>query len=560
MVTSLEKASGTMTIGKYLLEALYAKGIRHIFGIPGDYVLRLDKLIEEHKGIQFINATRENTAGYMADAYARFKGLGCVCITYGVGLNIVNAMSQAFVEDSPVILISGTAGTDEFAKHPILHHLINSQKNHSQDFDITQLSILKNITVAQAVLTNPETAAEQIDKVIETCLREKKPVYIEIPRDRVESIIPSHKVVTVPPAVSDPAALNEALEETVKILGKSEKPLLWIGHELSRYALAEDALRFAEKYQIPIVSSLLGKTVISEKHPLFAGVYSGVMSRPEVQKLVEQTDCLILLGVKLSDMDTGMFTAKLDHELKIFGTMEEIAINNHEYSKVQFEDFIKALPGLNLKKSFHRKTPSSNPVTEFKPVPNKPTTIARFFECLQAHLKPDSVVFTDVGDCMFGSADLVLDRNSFQACAFFASLGFGTPGSIATQLALPEKRIIGIIGDGAFQMTCMELSTAVRYKLDPVIIVLNNHGYGTERPLLEGDYNDILDWNYYKIPEVLGGGKGYKVDTEEALDKALNESLSQRGEFHLIQVELGKLDFSPALIRFTAKLRAKAGK
>lgn len=560
MPATLEKAAGTMTIGKYLLEALYAKGIKHIFGIPGDYVLRLDKLIEEHKKIQFINATRENTAGYMADAYARFRGLGCACITYGVGLNIVNAMSQAFVEDSPVVLISGTAGTDEFVKHPILHHLINRHANNSHDFDITQLSILKNVTIDQAVLTDPETAADEIDRVLEACIREKKPVYIEVPRDKVEAVIPQHKVREAPTPASDPAALQEALEETLKILEKSEKPLLWIGHELSRYGLADTVLKFAEKHQIPIVSSLLGKTVVSEKHPLFAGVYSGIMSRPDIQKLVDETDCLILLGVKLSDMDTGMFTAKLDHELKVFADIDQIAINNHEYSKVLFADFIKGLHKLKLNKTYARKTPRPALPAHFKPASGKPTTIARFFECLQSHLKPEYIVFTDVGDCMFGSADLVLGQNSFQACAFFASLGFGTPGSIAAQLALPERRVIGIIGDGAFQMTCMELSTAVRYKLDPVIIVLNNHGYGTERPLLEGDYNDILDWNYYKIPDVLGGGKGIKVETEEALDRALTDALKQRGQFHLIQIELDKLDFSPALTRFTSKLRHRAGK
>jgi methylmalonyl-CoA mutase cobalamin-binding subunit len=100
------------TIGQYLLDRLNELGVEHIFGVPGDYVLKFDKLIEKSK-IQFINATSEMTAGYMADAYARTRGLGAACITYGVGITIANALAQAYVESSPLVVISGTVGTNE---------------------------------------------------------------------------------------------------------------------------------------------------------------------------------------------------------------------------------------------------------------------------------------------------------------------------------------------------------------------------------------------------------------------------------------------------------------
>src|SRR5947209_3956084 len=98
--------SRTVTIGQYLLDRLYELGVEHIFGVPGDYVLRMDKLIEQHEHIQFINMTRENTAGYAADAYARIRGMGVACITYGVGINITNSLAQAYVENSPLVVIS----------------------------------------------------------------------------------------------------------------------------------------------------------------------------------------------------------------------------------------------------------------------------------------------------------------------------------------------------------------------------------------------------------------------------------------------------------------------
>jgi TPP-dependent 2-oxoacid decarboxylase len=190
----------------------------------------------------------------------------------------------------------------------------------------------------------------------------------------------------------------------------------------------------------------------------------------------------------------------------------------------------------------------------FKAIPNARTTTQRVFECIQSHLLENHLIVSDVGDCLFASSDLVLNQNSFISCAYFASLGFGIPGAIGAQIADPKRRVIAIVGDGGFQMTATELSTALRYHLDPIVIVLNNQGYGTERILLEGSYNDIVNWNYWEIPRFLGGGVGIKAETETEFDGALNKAIAHRGEFYLIEVELEKMDFSPALHRLGALL------
>jgi len=537
------------SVGKYLLDRLHHFGVNHIFGVPGDYVLRLDKMIEQHQ-IHFINTTRESTAGYAADAYARLKGLGVACITYGVGINITNAMAQAYVESSPLIVISGTAGTDEFAKCQTRHHLIN--KSISVHCDTTQLEIFKQLTVDQAVLHDPETAAAEIDRVIDSCLFHKKPVYIEIPRNIVPQTIPSHHAwKKKEPAKSDQESLSEALEETRKILQKCKRPMIWAGHELLRDGLSQALLQFAEKHHIPVVSSLLGKTVISEYHPLSVGVYQGGMSPKEVCDFVESCDCALILGVVLDDLDTGIFTAKIDQEHRVVATSKALNIGHHHFHEVLLKDYVEGLSKLDVKTPFSHPFPQSRsriPQT-FHPVVGKATTTKRLFECIQKYLRPEHLIVADVGDCLFGAADLVLDYNSFLACAYFASLGFGVPGAIGAQIASPDRRVVCIVGDGAFQMTATELSAAVRYHLDPIVILLNNHGYGTERPLLEGTYNDIQDWNYTELPSVFGGGYGIKVTTEDGLDKALSEAFSQRGTFYLIEVDLGKTDFSPALRR-----------
>jgi indolepyruvate decarboxylase len=181
-------------------------------------------------------------------------------------------------------------------------------------------------------------------------------------------------------------------------------------------------------------------------------------------------------------------------------------------------------------------------------------TTLRLFERVNAFLDENTVVVTDVGDCLFAASDLFIRRGTeFLGPAYYTSLGFAVPGGIGAQLADPKLRPVVLVGDGAFQMTGVELATAVRFKLNPIVIVLNNKGYGTERPMLDGKFNDILNWKYSKLPDLFGAGKGYEVHTEKDLDEALKEAKGNK-VFSIIDVHLGKLDFSPALKRLTLRM------
>jgi indolepyruvate decarboxylase len=137
-------------------------------------------------------------------------------------------------------------------------------------------------------------------------------------------------------------------------------------------------------------------------------------------------------------------------------------------------------------------------------------------------------------------------------------MGFAVPAAIGAQLAKPLLRPIVIVGDGAFQMTGMEISTITRFALNPVIIVLNNNGYGTERPMLDGPFNDVLRWNYYRIPEIIGHGKGFLIQTEDQLEESLlaAENIYSQ-ELCILDVRLDPHDGSPALQRLTESLGKK---
>src|SRR5262249_36754280 len=182
-------------------------------------------------------------------------------------------------------------------------------------------------------------------------------------------------------------------------------------------------------------------------------------------------------------------------------------------------------------------------------------TTSRLFARINELLDENMVVVPDVGDCLFGAADLIIYRDTeFLSPAHYASMGFAIPAALGAQFANRKLRRIVLVGDGAFQMTCLELSTAVRHGFNPIVLVLNNKGYGTERFLQEGPFNDILNWEYHRLPDLLGGGWGFEVHTEGDLDKALNAALANRDRFSLLNIHLDAADISPALSRLAKTL------
>ena len=167
----------TTTIGAYLLKRLHELGIGHIFGVPGDFVLGFMADIEA-SSIELINTCDEQGAGFAADAYARLKGLGAVCVTYGVGgLKLANTTGQAYAERVPVVIISGAPSMAERRRNPLIHHKVRS-------YD-TQFRVFQQLTVGATVLDDPDDACREIDRVLRLCKRHSRPVYIELPRDMV---------------------------------------------------------------------------------------------------------------------------------------------------------------------------------------------------------------------------------------------------------------------------------------------------------------------------------------------------------------------------------------
>ena len=323
------------TIGEYLLKKLKSYGINHIFGIPGDYVVQFFDMIEQST-IQHIGTTREETAGFAADAYARTNGMGAACVTYGVGgLSMINAVTAAYAEKSPLLVISGAPGIKERTESALLHHT-------GKDF-YTQQRVYEEITVASALLDEPFTAFNEIDRVLDAVYWHKRPGYIELPRDMVSIHGTAHQRPSTGEHYSDPEILDAALVNAIAFINQSENPVILAGVELHRFGFRDKLLRLAEEKQIPVVTTLLGKSVMPEAHPLYLGIYGGAMGRTEITTLVETSDCLVILGAFMTDVNLGIYTANLARSRSIYATSDKITVCYSTYENVTFEDFLDGL-------------------------------------------------------------------------------------------------------------------------------------------------------------------------------------------------------------------------
>ncbi len=534
-----------MTIAQYLFNYLYEQGIDTAFGIPGDFVLPTFRHLQNSK-IKIVNMTHEPSVGFAADGYARVNGLGLAVVTYCVGgLNMVNSIACAYAEKSPVIVVSGGPSPKERYYDPMLHHKV-------RDFD-TQYKIFQEITCASTVLLSPERAVSEIIRVVNEVKKHSRPGYIELPFDMADMMIDIREENNLEHKIeygSDKEVLDACVDEIVMRINKAKNPVIIAGIELHRYKMENFVTRFAEKYNLFVASTMMSKSIISENHPLYVGVYSSSTSNEYCRKYVEESDCIILIGAFISDDLMGYGYPKISRRDSIVISSEEIKVGLQSYDNIIFSDILNKLEKSKISKRAKTKNRYIENLLNKKQdkIKNQESIkVERMFSLIGSYLQENSTLVCDTGDSLLGALSIPISTKArFFADAYYLSMGFAIPASVGIIKALPKNKTFIIVGDGAFQMTGMELSTIAKYKLSPVVIIINNDGYGTQRHIIDGEFNNILMWDYTKICDVLRYGKAVQVTSEGQLDKALKEAVTYK-ELYLIEVKVRKDDCSSSL-------------
>ncbi len=343
------------------------------------------------------------------------------------------------------------------------------------------------------------------------------------------------------------------MTEVVARLNRSQRPIIYAGIEIERFGLIEKLVALAEKLNLPVVTSLDGKTVFPETHRNFVGIYMGKVGSPEARDVVERSDCVLMLGAFMTDVSTGLFTARVDRTSLISASSEEVSVSHHRYPGVTLVDLVEHLLATRTVKRRSLRAPRRMVARTTGRLVN--LTTRAMVEELNAFLTPGQfTVVADVGDCMYACVDLRTD--TFLGPGYYNSMGFAVPAAIAAELAWPKRRAIALVGDGGFQMTGMDLGTATRYGLRPIVILFNNGGFATMQAIAgKKPYFAVASWDYVRIAESLGG-RGLQVKTRDGFRAALKEGLRSRS-FFLIDAILPPEDISPTWTRIADEIRSR---
>jgi len=509
--------------------------------------------------IEHVATCNELNGGYAADGYARMRGLGAVAVTYGPGaFSLVNATAGAFAERVPMVVISGGPPSEAYRTRPHLHHVLPDR------YDVS-LRIFEQITVAAKVLGDAARAANDIDELLQLCLSERRPVYMEIAQDvQQQPCSPVAGRLAEVARIGNPAATAAALKSLVSRMKAASSCVLLVGHEINSPDLRVAVQSLVDKTGVPVASVFTGKPDFLENHPRCIGIYHGLGSPQPVREFVEGADAVVWLGAVASDFNMGGSSANLSDDRTMHVFDGQVKTSDGTFTGVPLADVIDRLlatlpkghwAGLDIPMQEFVHTVHS----PFEPVADAPISNKRFYDRIVHFLAPGDVFLADSGPSINMAYVQLPPESRYFASSYWASIGSGIGFALgACFAAKPDQRVIALEGDGAFQMTAQELSTMVRYGISPIIFVMNNQGYTAERLIHDGPFNDIQDWDYHGLPEAFGGVSGADVRTEGDLEAALERAETHTGPGPLIiEVHLDPLDVSEAFARMSEGLRSR---
>jgi len=540
-----------LSIGEYLLARLSECGIETLFGVPGDFNLALLEQVVAAPNLEWVGNCNELNAAYAADGYARVRGAGSFIVTYGVGdLSALNGIAGSYAEHVPVICISGIPPMHALRLRSRLHH--TSGTGNFEDV----FNCLAQFTVAQARLT-PTNAASEIDRVITTAMREKLPVYVQIPSDITHIEINTPMVPLDWSVSGDSLRTRSVIEQIASRIDVAERPAILVDADAQRFGLGTLIRELGESAGIPFATMSSGRSILDEQHPLYRGIYVGSVSAPATVAAIEASDCLLAIGVRFFDSTTSMFTHTLAENKMVVIDPFSVSLDEQTIEGVEAREILQGLvnlyrerPGACAWQHDARTEPSLN--QEYAQAADATLTHKTLWPLIAGFLAPNDLMLAENGTAQPGIASIRLPANThFISQSIWASIGYTLPALLGCMLARSEGRHLLFIGDGSLQMTVQELSTLLSRGLKPILFVINNGGYTIERVILGAgsSYNDIAAWNYTALPAAFSQGQAirtWSVRTTAELQRAL-QATKQPEELTLIELHLDRMDAPESL-------------
>lgn len=537
---------------RYALEQL---PVKFTFGIPGVHNTELYDELNKSDTIEPVLVTHEGGGAFMADAISRTSDkVGTLVIVPAAGItHAMSGIGEAYLDGIPMLVISGGTRTD-----------IDSR---FQLHELNQVKLLENITKAAYKIEKHAEIVGTIFKAFQAAVGgEPGPVFVEVPVNIQLFKGDAGKLQKYsPPAVKKPD--ETLIEKAAEVLLGAKKTGIFIGWGARK--AEEQVIEIAELLGAPVSTTLQGLSSIRHNHPLHTGMGFSKAAIPAAENAFKDIDCMLAIGTRFAEIPTGSFGAEVPEKLIHIDINPEVFDKNYKtavaiesdaetalkllVTKLRDKNIDSAAGAQALKEQI--ASDKKNYIEEFKAHKSERVNPAVFFEKLRAALKDDAITVVDDGNHTFLAAELfeVTGPEKFISPTDFNCMGYCVPAAIGAKMINPEKQVIGIVGDGAFLMTAMEIMTATAHALGVIYFVfydgeLSQISQGQQIPYNRKTCTVLGEMNISGIAEATGAAyleMRDNSDIEDVIDRSLE--ISGRGRPVIVDV---RIDYSKRT-RFT---------
>ena len=525
-----------MTGGQALARSLYLEGVRVIFGLPGVQLYHAIDGLYDQPEIRFITTRHEQATTYMADGFSRAGGgIGVAMVVPGPGLlNATSGMSTAYAASSPILVVSGQIERDLIGADRGMLHEVNDQ-----------IDLVKPVTKHARRILDPAEIPEAVhESFYHLKTGRPRPVEIEIPPETLAQ--EADIDLLEPEQYPRPSADAAAVKEGARILSESSRPLIWAGGGVISSGASEQLQRVAEHLQAPVVTTAEGKGAISDRHPLALG--SLRLRNDPVAKEPPNFDVILAVGTRLAfpawlngqrvvqiDIDETEAGRNYENTFRIVGDARETLEGMHR----ELSALAPARPDYSAETAELRKRRAE---TALRPEPQE-----SLLEAVRSAMPDDGILISGMTQMGYYARGFfpTYQPQTFLTSSYSGNLGYAFPVALGAKVAQPDKAVVALSGDGGFMFNSQELSTAVNYGINAVVVVFNDGAYGNVLRDQVNRFNsrtygvDLHNPDFMKLADAYGA-RGMQAEGPEGLEAAIKDAIDGNRPT-LIEVPVGMM-------------------
>lgn len=543
-----------------LVKSLVEEGVEYIFGYPGVAITPVYNSVLK-TNIHTVLVRQEQNAAHEASGYARISGkVGVACVTSGPGaLNLITGIATAFADSIPLVLITGQVDS----------HLIGSDVFQEADVCGAAESFVK--------FSYGVRRASDIPRIVKEAFHiantgRKGPVLIDIPQDVQEKQISGFaypvnvNIRTYKPTIEGHAV---QIKRVIRELSRAKRPIICAGGGVHLSGAVGEVRKFVEKYEIPLVTTMMGLGVLPSDHPMFYGMV-GNNGQAYGNRAMNEADVILMVGARVADrsikqpdlitenkilvhidVDPAEIGKNAGPSIPLVGDIEHIfAEFNRQELDVDYSDWIDQLDG--IKDDVHNAQIRAQGDPYYRSnIRKEPGTAdpELFIRKLSLAMEEDAVITVDVGqNQLYACQNYVIKKGRFLTSGGMGTMGYALPAAIGVKIAAPERQVVALCGDGGFQMTMMELATSDYYNIPVKLVILKNQVLGLVRQYQHFTYRDhfsVIDLG--DKPELDYIARAYhmsylKITSNEEIDEKIEEFLSDPTQSCILEVVISEED------------------